>query len=288
MSQRDDDRSSASAAVVDFDALRVALGDAPRQARPSTPNVADSHGQASATYASARPHSIPPTRAPADERNAPAVIVKPEDTLPMASPLPPPTVPPVRAAPFAGGHHSSGPRPVAHPPSSPAAPSTSIAQRFPPSAPPMPAAQPHTPMPYAAQPEHRPGQQTVVMPGRPRRPRTETVVVRLRGPTKAQKIMVFVAVLTGFVAGGLAFLLYGKAVGWYVAAPRPQPAIPTVAQTSAAVPAPAIAVTSAAASAVAAPSAAAAAVTSAAVSTPAAPASSIPAVAPTSTSKKKR
>jgi len=57
----DQDDESARPEVVDFDALNAALGGAGDFASPVSP---DSEGRSSATYASARPHAIPATRAP--------------------------------------------------------------------------------------------------------------------------------------------------------------------------------------------------------------------------------
>jgi len=62
-------------------------------------------------------------------------------------------------------------------------------------------------------PENVNAKLTVQMPARPRRPRTPTIVVRTRGPTKQQKLVVFVAMLLVFVGGGIAFLVYGKHIG---------------------------------------------------------------------------
>src|SRR5690606_27710444 len=78
-----DDDAPTMPDVVDFDALHAALGDLPPPPTSSSPMVGESQGRSSATYASARPHTIPPTRAPdADEVNAPPVIVQTDDTVP--------------------------------------------------------------------------------------------------------------------------------------------------------------------------------------------------------------
>src|SRR5688572_11641564 len=62
-------------APVDFDALHAALGDLPQPTGSVPPKLAgDSEGRSSATYSSARPHTIPPTHEPPD-LDAPAVIV---------------------------------------------------------------------------------------------------------------------------------------------------------------------------------------------------------------------
>lgn len=45
------------------------------------------------------------------------------------------------------------------------------------------------------------------------RPRQPTMIVRPRGPTTMQKFVVFMAMLIVFVAGGVAFLVYGGAFG---------------------------------------------------------------------------
>lgn len=48
---------------------------------------------------------------------------------------------------------------------------------------------------------------------RPRTPRATTIVVRKHGPTKQQKLVVFVVMLFVFVGGGIALLVYGEALG---------------------------------------------------------------------------
>src|SRR3954469_16308323 len=71
--------------VVDFNALHAALGDLPPPPTSSTPNVggaATSDGKNNAQYASARPHTIPPTRAPLVDMNAPSIVVSDDFTGP--------------------------------------------------------------------------------------------------------------------------------------------------------------------------------------------------------------
>lgn len=184
-----DDDESGRPEVVDFDALNAALGALPPPAASSSPMIGESQGRSSATYASARPHTIPPSHAPAEtELNAPAVIVKTDDTIPSG--------PPNMTLPMGVGVGvSSGPHPAAGMPPSPPAP--------------------FSPQPIRAQAAPASGDNpsmTVPMAERPRRPRSATVVVRAREPTKGQQLAVFLAMLIVFVAGGIALLVYYKAV----------------------------------------------------------------------------
>lgn len=212
--------------VVDFDALHAALGELPAAPTSSSPTVGESQGRSSATYSSARPHTIPPTRAPAADRlNQPAVIVQTDDTVPTGPPQKM-TIPMGNGAAF-HGPSSSGPHPAAQ-------------MRAPSPAHPM------SPQPFVADavrppmPENMNAKLTVQMPARPRRPRTPTIVVRTRGPTKQQKIVVFVAMLLVFVGGGIAFLVYGKHVGLDLGVHAPtSPARTTSMTTAAAAPPPA-------------------------------------------------
>jgi hypothetical protein len=190
-----DPAGSREAEVVDFDALHAALGDLPPPATSSSV-IGESQGQSSATYASARPHTIPPTRPPVDDVNVPAVIVAeaaldaahspaPQVTMPMGGVMPPHGPPP----PFVA---------AAHP-----------------------------------RPSHSDANITLDM-GRPRPPRTPTVVMRPQGPTKLQKLLVFMAMLLVFVGGGLAILIYyrpsGMALGLRLQNPARSP--PVVVPTS--------------------------------------------------------
>jgi hypothetical protein len=162
--------------VVDFDALHAALGDLPPPAPTSSSSIlAESQGRTNATYASARPHALPARHAlAAADLNAPPVIVATEDTVPSGPPLQM-TMPLGR---FAGAPASTSVPTPTH---------VKITQ------------------PYVADsvPTH---------PARPRL-RTPTIVVRTRGPSKQQKLLVFVAMLLVFVGGGVAFLIYGKQLG---------------------------------------------------------------------------
>lgn len=241
-------------APVDFDALHAALGDpldyddlgsnpiieigpdgetvdAHDGDEPRTPppgkalRVGESSGQSSATYASARPHTIPPTRAPIEDRNVPAVIVSSADTVPSAPPLmtvpmaaqsphgPPQHYPGAPGAPGAPPHHGgqgpgSNPAVVASGPhaAQPAHPSSGPH----PSAAPA-VAYPHTP-PHAFAPA-RAGQMTMRMPDRPLNPRrgkTPTIVVRPRGPSAKQKLIAFMAMLLLCTACGIAVIIVLK------------------------------------------------------------------------------
>ena len=222
------------AAPVDFDALHAALGDpvayeelpsgpaiergsesdvdvevdAPGQV--GTNGVSESSGQSSATYASARPRTIPPTRAPVEDLNAPAVIVAADtDTVPTAPPKM--TVPlrgPPPAPPFPGARppssnpqlqaaqHPSGPHGVAH---------------GHPSSGPHVASNPFTPQPFPA--PGRPAHMTMRMPDRPammRRAKTPTIVMRVRGPSAKQKLLAFMAMLVLVTACGIAVIVWRK------------------------------------------------------------------------------
>jgi hypothetical protein len=216
---------------VDFDALHAALGDPidyeelepephgaspapnapPVPKPPPTPTPrgsakvvpsGDSSGRSSATYASARPHTIPPTRNPTEDLNAPAVIVASDDTVPSAPPkMTVPMSPPPHMAPY-GGVPQSGSNPQLAPPGHhPSSGSLPHASAVP--------AHARTPQPFVPQ---RPGQMTVRMPDRPMNPRrakTPTIVVRARGPSTKQKLIAFMAaflVVTSFgIAGVLIF-----------------------------------------------------------------------------------
>jgi len=179
--------------VVDFDALNAALGALPPPGAPSSPQLADSEGRSSATYSSARPHAIPATRAPV-ELNAPAVIVAAEEpTVPSG--------PPQMTVPLTpGGGIPVAPRtgPLPHGPQNPYAGEqyVAVAQQHPPS-------------------DNIHVGHTVPManPQRPRRPKTPTIVVRPRGPSKTKKLLVFVALLVVFVVGGTALLVLRPPAG---------------------------------------------------------------------------
>lgn len=193
-----DGGSPSTPEVVDFNALHAALGELPPPSSPSNPSmsVAESLGRSSATYASSRPHAIPQTRPPAaDERAEPAVIVQhddPEDTIPIQMS----TVPLAQAYP--GPNANAG---------HPQMPNASTTHPFAPmTGPPFPVqAVPQAPV------EAPP--QAIPLPPPPRRPRTPTIVVRTRGPTRQQKLIVFIAMLVVFVAGGIAFLVYYRPHG---------------------------------------------------------------------------
>lgn len=225
------DDPASSPDVVDFDALHAALGDLPPPApTSSSPAVGESQGRSSATYSSARPHTIPPTRAPdPSDLNAPAVIVQAEDTVPSGPPQQM-TVPMGGAPPFVQAA-GSGAHPVVGPHAVPGV------------RPPSPS-HPFNPQPFvaeaAAPPPPENVQLTMQMPGRPRRPRTPTIVVRTRGPTKQQKLLVFMAMLLVFVGGGIAFLVYGKQLGLNIDVRPPAPTrAPSAVTTAAPTPTPA-------------------------------------------------
>jgi hypothetical protein len=166
----EEDDESARPEVVDFDALNAALGGAVDGASPASP---DSEGRSSATYASARPHAIPATRAPMTVPDEPAVIVQGEDT--------PRVGPPRMTAPL-GAPPPSPPTPTA-----PAVFVRQVTDEF-----------------LAAE-----AKSTLPMPHRPRRPGGQTIVLtQVQGPTRQQKAAVFIAMLVIVVSTGLAVLAY--------------------------------------------------------------------------------
>jgi hypothetical protein len=221
------------AAPVDFDALHAALGDPVEYDELSsgpaidkgsdsdvslddlepvvqTNGIGESSGQSSATYASARPRTIPPTRAPVEDLNAPAVIVATDtDTVPTAPPKMTMQMKP-QAPPFPGGA-----RPPASNPHVPAAPHPSgphgIAPGHPSSGP-HAASHPYTPQPFPVQ--RGAGQMTMRMPdrppGNPRRAKTPTIVMRVRGPSAKQKLVAFMAMLVLVTACGIAVIIWRK------------------------------------------------------------------------------
>jgi hypothetical protein len=244
---------------VDFDALHAALGDpldyhdmpsgpALEKAHEVDPGVdhdgraqgaahpggaeriGESSGRSSATYASARPHTIPPTRATTEDPNAPAVIVASEtDTVPSA---PPQMTVPLAASPHAQQYAAGGLLPgaapggpvghvgppgsnpqfgaavpgphgaaLAHPGSGPHHASSQLGSGY-----------PATPQPIRVQPRGGP-QMTIRMPDRPvnpRRGKTATVVVRPRGPSAKQKLLAFMAMLLLVTACGIAVIIWRK------------------------------------------------------------------------------
>lgn len=222
-------------APVDFDALHAALGEGLREApHPPVPPppvkvaIGESQGRSNATYASTRPHAVPAPHVAAD-LGAPPVIVAEDDTVPggppqMTAPLTTPMAP-------AMGHPSSGPYAAApHVSSSPMAAANPLS--------------PSTPPSFAVQglPPTRPGQVqlTMRMPERPRRPRTPTVVVRPRGPSMMQKLVVFAVMLLLVSACGIGIVmwrapqLFGlgpKPVATQAPPPRFVPPPPQVATT---------------------------------------------------------
>jgi len=239
---------------VDFDALHAALGDPldyvemgsgpalekgneiddllepATEEVPTGPGVrvGESSGRSSATYASARPHTIPPTRAPIEDPNAPAVIVATDtDTVPSAPPqMTVPLAASPHAAQFAGvpgvpgvapaphgaphaphgptgsnPHIGSGPHAAAHPGSGPHVASGGLGVSY-----------PHTPQPIPVQRGGVP-QMTMRMPDRPvnaRRGKTPTIVVRPRGPSTKQRLLAFMAMLLLVTACGIAVIIWRK------------------------------------------------------------------------------
>jgi hypothetical protein len=261
---------------VDFDALHAALGDPlDYQEMPSGPalekgsedegsgvdhdagaehaghaeRVGESSGRSSATYASARPHTIPPTRATTEDPNAPAVIVASDtDTVPSA---PPHMTVPLAASPHAQQYAAGGLLPgvpVGPPGSNPhlgaaAAGPHGVVPVHPGSGPhpasqPLGGGYPHTPHPIPVQARGGP-QMTIRMPDRPvnpRRGKTATVVVRPRGPSAKQKLLAFMAMLVLVTACGIAVIIWRKprllGLDSLGTTPSAAPAVPVPAPTS--------------------------------------------------------
>ncbi|MBX3228141.1 MAG: hypothetical protein KIT84_27050 [Labilithrix sp.] len=189
--------------VVDFDALHAALGDIPPPPTSSTPALAEatSGGKNNAQYSSARPHTIPPTRAPAVDMNAPSIVIA-DDVPPTSQPNMPAaaaaaqmTIPMGSPILSGVGAVSPGPMPVAV-----RAPSAS-----------------HPGFDGPRHPANDAVQQTMHMPGRPiappRRPRSPTMVVHARGPSRAKKMLVFFAMLLFVVGVGVAVLAFVRPGG---------------------------------------------------------------------------
>lgn len=215
----------AGADVVDFNALHAALGDLPPPPTSSTPNLggaATSDGKNNATYASARPHTIPPTRAPAVDPNAPSIVVSDEVVMPPPSSVPnmpvassQMTIP--MGSPMMGGVGavSPGPMPVA-PLVRPPSPSHPFDPRYP--------AQDNV-------------QQTMHMAGRPvapgapiapipRRPRSPTMVVRARGPSGKKKALVFIGMLLLVVGVGVGVIIVVQPAGLSIDTILGKPPVP--------------------------------------------------------------
>ncbi len=240
------------AAPVDFDALHAALGDpvefeelssgpAIEKGGDSDPlldsleadaaaggGVGESSGRSSATYSSARPRTIPPTRAPVEDPNAPAVIVASDtDTVPTAPPKMTMPLKPAPPPPFTGGQPSSNPHvAVAQAPSGP----HGVAGH--PSSGPHVASPPFTPQPFPVQ--GRQGQMTMRMPDRPagmvRRAKTPTIVMRRRGPSARQKLVAFMAMLLLVTACGIAVIIWRKPGLLGLERPSPAPSASASAQ----------------------------------------------------------
>lgn len=172
--------------VVDFDALNAALGELPPPPTSSSPMIPESQGRKNATYSSTRPHPVPATRGPATDQNAPAVIVAQDDTVPSGPPLQM-TVP----LNFVNRPGPSKPPPL--PPGARTAPML-----------------PSQPPPYATAPVANAAN---AANARYPRVRMQTIVMRDRGPSRQQKLLVFMAMLLVFVSGGVGFLIYGKQLG---------------------------------------------------------------------------
>lgn len=240
---------------VDFDALHAALGDPldydelpsgpavekgssepddlldSLEAAPGEAHGGDSSGRSSATYASSRPHTIPPTRAPNEDLNAPPVIVATDDTVPsappqMTVPLMPGQPPPFRP-PVPGGAHGPGSNPAIAPGSNPHISHASSGSH------PSAAAFVQTPGPMPVLQPRGMHQMTMRMPDRPvpinpvavnpRRQKTPTLVVRARGPSMKQKLVAFMAMLLLFTACGIAMIIWRKP-RWLGVEPGPGPA----------------------------------------------------------------
>jgi hypothetical protein len=189
----------------------------------------ESSGQSSATYASARPHTIPPTRAPNEDLNAPAVIVAIDETATVPTAAPKMTVqmkggipgyprgapaPHPAAAAAAVPRHGSSPNlvPAMRVPQTPGNPAAPAAHPSSGSHPASPVSYPFTPAPFPVQraPQHN---LTMRMPDRPlspKRNKSPTIVVRGRGPSAKQKLLAFMAALLLVTACGIAVIIWRK------------------------------------------------------------------------------
>lgn len=214
-----------------FDALNAALGRTPS----SGVEHADSHGRSAARYASSRPHAVAPAHiSPEADPSMPAVIVAVDDTVPSAPPrnmtTPIGAVP--HTIPLGLGHLRPPPTPAPPTP----VPATAVLPHTPP-APPSQQSYPFTPPPFPVQ--ARPHHPTVRMADAPRRPRAHTVVTRVRGPSTAQKVGAFLAMLVLVTACGVAVIVWRKPA-WLGLAPPEAPPAPVVtaaaSPTSAAAP----------------------------------------------------
>ena len=178
------------------------------------PRVGESSGRSSATYASARPHTIPPTRSPVEDLNAPPVIVAVDDNATVPSAPPQMTVPIGAAphlAPFPGQPIPTSPRGGAAAPQPPG-PSHPSSGPHPAAAVGGPALS-HTPQPFPVIQRSSAPQLTMRMPDRPvnpRRAKTNTIVVRQRGPSTKQKLVAFMAMLLLVTACGIAVIIWRK------------------------------------------------------------------------------
>jgi hypothetical protein len=175
----DDERTAPILQVVDFNALNAALGELPSSPPSSPPLSGDSDGAKKAKYASSHPRPLPQRVQPSLDANAPAVIVKTDDTVPSGPPIQMTT--PMVGAPPVG---SRG-RPA------------------------------HAAEAYSVD-DDEPTVTNLRRSTRPKRPRNPTMIVHRRGPTAFQKFAVFLAMLLVFVSGGAAFLVfggYGSAIG---------------------------------------------------------------------------
>jgi hypothetical protein len=108
---------------------------------------------------------------------------------------------------------SSGPHPAA-PPATSSGPHAAAAPS---------ASYPFTPPGAFAPPGAPSTKKTMVMPQRPRRPKSATIVVRPRGPSTFQKVAAFVAMLLLVTACGIAVIVWRKP-RWLGFEPVPAPA----------------------------------------------------------------
>lgn len=239
--------------AVDFDALHAALGDPlefeelPPAAMEVQPRVGESSGRTNAAYASARPHTIPPSHSPTVDLDAPPVIVASEDTVPSAPPQM--TMPvghargPIGATPQSGVPFLVGPQPGGSPPPS----NPALTNGQPPSGPQHlghPGSGPHASAPPGAHtPQAFPVQRgapqlTVRMPDRPinkRRGNAQTLIMRPRGPSAKQKLFAFMAMLLLVTVGGIAMVVLRKS--WLGLDPS-APAVATSVGPASSLPAP--------------------------------------------------
>jgi hypothetical protein len=174
-------------------------------------------GRAPPPVPSSRPRAVAPAYLSAEaDPNMPAVIVSAHDTMPSAPPRN--MTAPIGAAPhtvplgvgngYAAPIHGGPPGPISGaPPSLPPVPPSSR------SAPAPTPLYPPTPVPpflLQGAPRAHVAHPTMRMADAPRRPRTPTVVLREQGPSTAQKLAAFMAMLVFVTACGISVIVWRR------------------------------------------------------------------------------